>query len=181
MGFKGYSSEAIILAKKNYGEADRILVVYSRHFGQLRLIAKGVRRLKSRKRGHLEVFSHIKFAAVKNKGLDIITEAETIDNFADIRGNLKKITVAYFLCEVLSKLTSDGEKNEKIFLISIDFLNKIKTELKLKILRKQFVTDMLINLGFWSNGKTLDNPDKMLEEVTERRVNSIRVGKALLI
>jgi len=91
-----YSSDAIILSRKNYGEADRFLTVYSKNFGKLRLLAKGVRRPKSKKRGHIEVFSQLKFSASKGKGIDLITEAETIASFEVIRKDLKKVTVGNY-------------------------------------------------------------------------------------
>lgn len=178
---RSYSSEAIILSKKNFGEADRILVVYTRHSGQLHLLAKGVRKPKSRKRGHLEVFSHIKFSAVGGRGMDIVTEVETIDLFDEIRRDLKRVTVGYYLCEVLGKLTREGEKNEKLFLLATSCLRNLRNSTNLKNLRIKFVTDILVNLGFWSLANKLTDPDKMLENITERRVNSIRVGRALLV
>ncbi|MFH1792345.1 MAG: DNA repair protein RecO, partial [Patescibacteria group bacterium] len=58
---RNYSTEAIILATKDYSEADRILVVYTKDFGKLSLIAKGVRKTTSKKRGHLEIFNYLKF------------------------------------------------------------------------------------------------------------------------
>ena len=60
---RSYTSEGIVLARRNYGEADRILVIYSKNFGRVSYMAKGVRRPKSRKRGHIEVFNYIKFQA----------------------------------------------------------------------------------------------------------------------
>lgn len=181
MELNGYSSEALVLARKNYGEADRILVLFTKHFGQVRVIAKGVRKPKSRKRGHLEIFSRLRFSASRGKGLDIITEAELLDSYDNIRKDLKKVAVAYYLCEVLGKLTREGEKNDSIFTDAVSFLEDLKTSMNLRSLRKKFVINILINLGFWSDSRIMDDPDKLLEEVTERRVNSIRVGKALLM
>jgi len=64
---KTYSSEGIILSRKNYGEADRILTVFSKNYGKVTLLAKGIRKLISKKRGHLEIFSEVKFSAVSGK------------------------------------------------------------------------------------------------------------------
>lgn len=178
---KSYTSEGIVLSRKNYGEADRLLVIYSKHFGQLRLLAKGVRKPKSRKRGHLEVFSHIKFSASRGSGMDILTEAETLESNDVVRKDLRKISVAFYLCEVLGRLTREGEKHEKIFSDAVEFLKNIKVSKNLKDLRKQFVVRILIDLGFWSDGEALSDPDQMLENIIERRMNSIRVGRALLM
>lgn len=175
-----YSSEAVVLSRKNYGEADRILTVFSRHFGKLRLLAKGVRKPRSRKRGHIEVFSRIRFSVSKGNWLDIITEAELIDSYDIIRKDLKKVAVAYYICEVMNYATREEEKNQDIFEKLVFYLSLIGRENKLGIIRKQFVYDILVDLGFWPKGKILQNPDLMIEEIIERKLGSARVGKKVL-
>ena len=106
-----YTSEGIILARKNYGEADRIISVFSKDQGRVSMMAKGARRPKSRKRGHIEVFNRVRFQAITGRGLDIMTEAEVIDDFKQIRTSLKKISLAYYLAEVIGRITHEGEGN----------------------------------------------------------------------
>lgn len=180
MRYRGYTSEAIILSRKNYGEADRILILYTKDFGLLKILAKGIRKPKSRKRGHLEIFSRIKFSASRTNSFEIMTEAQVIDSYDDVRKDLKKVTVAYFLCESLIRLTQEGEKNSTVYSNSVDFMEKLKTAAELRNFRKEFLSGLLIELGFWSASHKMEDPDKLLEEISERRVNSIRVGKALL-
>jgi len=180
MRSKSYFSEGIILARRNYSEADRIIVIYSKNYGKLGLIAKGVRRTKSRKRGSIEVFSHIRFSAARGKSLDILTEAEIITSFPQIRKNLRKVSVAYYFIEVIGRLTHEEEKNEPLFLLLLKYLKSLQKEKELKKLRMTFVKDTLVLLGYWPRNKTLDNPDSVLEEATERSINSLGVGKKLL-
>jgi DNA repair protein RecO (recombination protein O) len=178
---KSYSSEGWVLARYDYGEADRILVLFTKHFGQVRVVAKGVRRPESRKRGHIELLSYIKFSARRTKGMDIITEVETIDNNDIIRGDLKKIALGYYLCEILLKLTREGENQDLVFKEIAAFFDRIKTSNSLKSLRKDFVTRMLVVLGFWPQNKTLSDPDSFLKQIIEREINSVRVGRAMLL
>ncbi|MGB6839171.1 MAG: DNA repair protein RecO [Microgenomates group bacterium] len=177
---KRYSSEAIVLARKNYSEADRIIVVYSRNYGKLHLLAKGVRKLESRKRGSLEIFNHFRFSAARGRNLDIMTETEIINSFPQIRNDLKRVSVAYYLVEVVGRITKEEEKNEELFNLLLKTLKKIKTTKALRKLRKDFVYNILVLLGFWPKGKVLDNHDIVLEEVLELNINSVRVGKKLL-
>jgi DNA repair protein RecO (recombination protein O) len=180
MNFKSYSSEGFVLSRKNYGEADRILTVYSKHYGKLTLLAKGVRKPKSKKRGHIEVFSRIRFSASKTKGLDLITEAELMDSFAVIRKDLKKVAVAYFLCELVNRVMRDGERNEMVFFNMLENLDLMKNGTNLRNMRHDFIVQTLIILGFWPKGKKMDDPDRVLEEVIESKMNSRRVGQRLL-
>jgi len=177
---KTYSSEGIILSRKNYGEADRILTVFSKNYGKVTLLAKGIRKLISKKRGHLEIFSEVKFSAVSGKGFDILTEAVTINNFNSLRSNLNQVTLAYYFCEVLNKITKEGEKHDELFELLSKSLKKLETAINLKTLRKDFVVKLLIELGYWPGNKKMVNHDIELEEVLERKLNSLRVGKKVL-
>lgn len=176
---KRYSSEGIILARKNLGEADRILTVLSKKYGKVSLIGKGIRKLKSKKRGSLEVFSHVSLAAARGRSLDILTEVESVDNFSRIRESLRKTAVAYFFVETVDKLTKDEEKNEILFKLLLEYLKDLETSTALKKLRLEFVEEVLIHLGFWPMGKIMKGHDKVLESVTERKMGSVRVGKKI--
>jgi DNA repair protein RecO (recombination protein O) len=180
MQLRTYSSEGIVLARRNFGEADRIVSMYSKDRGRVSLLAKGIRRPKSRKRGHLESFSLIKFSATDSRGIGILTEAETQNNFDGVRKSLPKVTLAYYICEVVGKITHESERNTELF----DLINKTLGELentnRLKELRYKFMTKLLVLLGFWPEGKEIQDPDSLLEEVIERKIGSARVGKRML-
>ncbi|MFH1971237.1 MAG: DNA repair protein RecO [Patescibacteria group bacterium] len=177
---RNYSTEAIILATKDYSEADRILVVYTKDFGKLSLIAKGVRKTKSKKRGHLEIFNHLKFSAVKSKGLDIMVEADLVNSFPKIRKSLKKISVGYYFCEVIGKSIKEEEKHSGFFDFILSYFLRLEKENNLTKVRNDFVKDILVNLGYWPKGKEIVNLDKVLETVIERNINSSRVGRQIL-
>ena len=177
---KNYSSEGIVLARKNYGEADRILILFTKQFGKVPVIAKGVRKLKSRKRGSIEVFSWIKFSAARTKGLDLVTEVELLDSFADVRENLGKVSLAYYFLEVVGRVSQEREVNEEVFEVLGSHLNELRKSRNLKKLRASFIYSVLTALGFWPRGKVLKNPDGLLEEVLERKINSERVGRKVL-
>ncbi len=177
---RSYTSEGIILGRKNYGEADRILVVYSEDKGKLSLLAKGIRRPKSRKRGHLEIFTRIRFQAVSGRGLGIITEVEAIDDYESIRQSIKKVSLAYYFVEVLGKAIHEGEANPEVYSLLAISMEKLKTAKKLKELRMEFVVNLLKLLGYWPKDMKLPLPDEKLEEVLERQIYSIRVGKIML-
>ena len=169
------------MGRKNYGEADRILSVYTRDHGRVSLMAKGIRRPKSRKRGHVEIFSLLKFSANTGHGIDLMTEAEIIDDFVEIRKNLSKVSLAYYFMEVVGKITHEHEKNPELYNLILVSLNKLKNGSGFKKLRHEFIQNLLTIMGYWPHGQTLPDPDKILEEVIERQISSVRVGKRMLI
>ena len=178
---RSYSDEAIVLARRNFSEADRILSVFSKGHGRITLIAKGVRRPSSRKRGHIEVFNRIKFQAEKGRGMGMMTEAEIIDSFESIRKDLKRVALAYYFMEVIGRTIHEEEKNMELYDLLLKYLENLKEEKKLYSLRKNFVYQVLTIQGFWPKGKPLASPDTKLEEVIERQLGSARVGKKLVI
>jgi DNA repair protein RecO (recombination protein O) len=175
-----YTSEGIVLGRRDFGEADRILILYTKNFGRVSLIAKGVRRPKSRKRGHVEVFNLVKFQATAGHGLDMMTEAEVVDDFKEIRKSLKKVSLAYYFSEVVGRITHEQEPNLDLFNLIVRYLSDLKTATELKKLREGFIGELLVLMGYWPKGVKLDNPDEKLEEVIERQINSVRVGKMML-
>jgi DNA repair protein RecO (recombination protein O) len=176
-----YKDEGIVLSRKIFSEADRILVIFSRYHGKVDVLAKGVRKVTSRKRGHIESFSYIKFSVSEGKGMNLITETETLDNFSNIRHDLKKISVAYFFLETVTRLTRESESHGEAFDILLEYLKKLEISDQTKELRDKFTSEILVTLGFWPDGQKIDNPDKVLEEIIERKMSTIRVGKKLLI
>ncbi len=176
-----YSDEGIVLARRNFGEADRILSIYTKNHGRVSTIAKGIRRTTSRKRGHLEIFSYIRFQISDSRGIGILTEVETINSFEKIRKDLKKVSLAYFFTEVVGKITHERERNDGIFELLLNYLEKLQFETSLRSFRFDFITELLAITGFWPKEKVLLNPDEKLEEVIERGINSIRVGRKILV
>ena len=73
-----YRVSAIVLKRRDQGEADRLLTVFTRDRGKLTLLAKGVRRQASRKAGHIEPFTQVDLLVAKGKSLDLVTQAETV-------------------------------------------------------------------------------------------------------
>lgn len=178
---RSYSSTGIVLHKKNLGETDKIITIFSKDFGKITLLAKGVRTPKSRKRGHVEIFSNIKFHAVSGSSMDILTEAETVDNYKSVRLNLKKVSLAYYLCEVVEKITTYNEPVPEIYLLLTTTLKKLTNTKLLKNLRLEFVHTILVVTGYHPIDENMVDHDNLLSDVLERNINSERVGKRLLI
>lgn len=112
---RSYSTEGVILARKNYGEADRFLTIFTKHHGKVTVVAKGIRKTTSRKKGALELFSYVRFFAAHGRNMDIITEVETKKNFNEWREDLTKVATAYHLAEIVNRLTAEKQENREVF------------------------------------------------------------------
>src|SRR3546814_9324179 len=81
-----YRAEAVVLRTHKLGEADRIISLLTREHGLVRAVAKGVRRTTSRWGSRLEPFTHVDLQLAEGRNLDVITQAETIDQFSSRLG-----------------------------------------------------------------------------------------------
>jgi DNA repair protein RecO (recombination protein O) len=124
---RSYRAEAVVLRRRDLGEADRLLTVYSREHGKLHQIAKGARRPSSRKAGHLELFTHVLIQAARGRELDVITQVEAINPFPGLRGDLTRVGQASYLIELIDRFTVDAEPNETLFALlirSLEYLDR---------------------------------------------------------
>ena len=99
-----FRSEAIVLKRVDFGEADRLLTLYSREKGKIKAIAKGARKPQSRKTGHVELFMRSDMFFAVGRDLAIITQAEMVDGYAGLRGDLVRTTYAAYAAELLEGL-----------------------------------------------------------------------------
>jgi DNA repair protein RecO (recombination protein O) len=110
-----YRTEAIVLRRTDFGEADRLLTAFTPERGKLRLVAKGARKPSSRKSGHVELFSHGQFMVAVGRDLDIITQAETLEPYLPLREDLLRTTYAYYVAELADAFTAEQDENRPLF------------------------------------------------------------------
>lgn len=103
----------IVLARTNYGEADRILTVLSSDQGKIRLLAKGVRKIKSRLAGGIELFSINDITYIVGRGeLGTLTSARVFRNFGNIVKDVNRTMFTYDILKLLNTLTEDNPEQE---------------------------------------------------------------------
>jgi len=126
---RSFRVEAVVLRHADWGEADRLLTLYTRERGKARAIAKGVRKIRSRKAGHLEPFMHVKLQLARGRDLLIVTQADTVSAFLPIRENLVKTSQAAYLVELVDRFTYEDEtENAGIFHLLTEALLRLEKE-----------------------------------------------------
>jgi DNA repair protein RecO (recombination protein O) len=177
-----YKTEGVVLKRSNFGEADRLITLFTKHYGKVTGLAKGIRKITSRKRGALEIFNQVIFFAAKGKGMEIITEAEVLNTFSDWRKDLKKVAAAYEVCEILDKLTVEGTEQEEVYRLLVTALKELEIANRenLSDLIEDFAGSLLKLLGFWPKEKPFPPHfcvSLFVEEIIERELKSKRFLK----
>ncbi len=110
-----YRTDALILRRSDFGEADRLLTVFTPERGKLRLLAKGVRKITSRKAGHIELFMLTDMLVARGRTWDIVSQAEIVQPYRALREDLDKTGYAYYLAELVDRITEEHDANAPLF------------------------------------------------------------------
>jgi len=121
--------EAVVLEHHEWGEADRLLTLFTREHGRMRAVAKGARRIRSRKAGHLEPFTRVALVLARGRDLWIVTQAETLEANLALHGDLEGIGYASYVVELLERLTYEEGPNPNLYRLLVDTLRRLDENL----------------------------------------------------
>lgn len=143
-----YKTEAIVLKRTDFGEADKILTLYTPHLGKLRAIAKGVRRPTSRLGGHVELFTHSRLLIAKGRNLDIVTQSETIHSFIPLREDLLRTTLACYVAELTERLVEERIESYPLFDLLLRTFERVDSGSNPQLAVHFFEIQLLGHLGY---------------------------------
>jgi DNA repair protein RecO (recombination protein O) len=142
-----YRIEAVVLRRSSYGEADRLLTLYT-PLGKRRVIAKGARKTSSRLAGHIELFTYAQLLLATGKNLDIVTQSAVLEDFVLLRGELSRISSAYYVAELIDRLTEEGDENPAAFALLVVCLRALDTSSRIDLVLRWFELHLLDALGY---------------------------------
>ncbi len=133
-----YKVEAVNIKSSRFGEADKIMVLFTRSHGKVHAIAKSAYKTSSKFGGRLELFAHNNFLLAKGKSLDIVSQIETIKTYHRIRENESKLKAALYMMKVLYYFLEDNAKNEPLFDMLVESLSMLDNEVPPNIVSRMF-------------------------------------------
>jgi DNA repair protein RecO (recombination protein O) len=145
---RSFHAEAVVLRHNDWGEADRILVLYTREMGKFRAVAKGVRKIRSRKAGHLEPFTRVRLYLARGRDMPIVTQAETVEAYQPIRDDLLRTGYAAYLVELLDRFTYEEGANHFIYSLLTDSLARLAGESDPWVAVRYYEIQLLDLLGY---------------------------------
>jgi DNA repair protein RecO (recombination protein O) len=120
-----YTTDALILKRMDYGEADRILTLFTPGRGKIKAIAKGARRTTSRIAGHVDLFTRSQLQLAAGRDLEIVTQGESRERFPHLRAGLWHATTAYYLAELIDKFTEEHSEHADLYTLVIESLRRL--------------------------------------------------------
>ena len=156
-------TEGIILSRTDYGEADRILTLLTPDHGKLRLMAKGVRRVKSKLAGGIELFSVSNITFITGRGgIGTLVSTRLLKHYGNIVRDLDRTMLGYELIKQINKLTEDHPGPEYFEFLTQIFEVLDDQSISLELVRFWFVVRLLSLAGHAPNLYT-DSQDQKLD------------------
>jgi len=170
---RSFKVEGIIIKRKNYGEADRLLTVLTKNNGKIQVKATGIRRIPSRRSAHVELLNHSILSLYKGKTYATLTEAQAINNFSPIKNNLEKMGLSYHLCELIDGLCAENQENIRVFYLLKNNLTALTINNNPRASIREFEIELLTILGYLPNRSVNNlNTRDFIENILERRLKS---------
>jgi DNA repair protein RecO (recombination protein O) len=108
---------ALVVRTTDWSETSRIATLWTREFGRVRVLAKGARRLKSSFDSALDLLTVCSIVLLRksSSSLDLLTEAQVVKRFPQLRGDLQALYAGYYVAELLSEWTEDYDPHPALF------------------------------------------------------------------
>lgn len=122
--------------------------LYTLEMGKIRALAKGVRKIRSRKAGHLEPFTRASLQLAKGREILLVTQAETLDAFLPLREDLAGITYASYIVELLDRFTFEEGENQPLYRLLVETLKRLCKETDKELVTRYYELRLLDLIGF---------------------------------
>ncbi len=147
-GSRDYQVEGLVIRNAAVGERDRVVTLFTQNEGKLSFVARGARRPGSSLGPSVQVLTRGRFQCVRRRGLDLITQAATIDSYRKIKDDLWCMSCGLYLAELIDASTVEGASNRTLYDLLIETLNVTNCGACSDMVLRSFELRLLQHLGF---------------------------------
>ena len=163
-----------ILKRVNFGDSDRYITIFTKHNGKIEVVARGVRKITSRRASACELLNLIEFQSISTRKNYILTETRLIDPFENLKRDLKNIEKVFTTCELIDAILPINARHTDVFELMIRALSKMEDEKTLIY----FQAKLLSILGYWDRKVPFRDRDHVrhhIEMILERKLRTPNV------
>ncbi len=181
-----FNAVGFVIGQKELGEKDKIITLFTEKQGKIRVFARGVRSISSRRSGCLETGNKIKAHISQRNDQFYLGETELFESPMGIRNNLVLNGSLLSMCELVNQLTAENQENKSVFDLFSQTINNLSQYKRVEIV-VVFEVKLLQLLGFgiprevsnlvseerWSEAQK--SVAKYLESVSERKISGLKI------
>lgn len=143
-----YRTTGIVLRRMDFDEADRLLTVLTPDRGKLRLLAKGARKVASRKAAHVDLFRQVDLLVHQGRSFGIISQVETVRTFAGLADDLERLVVANYMAELADTFAREEEASPALYELVLEGLDWLESGYDPQLGQRYFELHLLGLEGF---------------------------------
>lgn len=149
-----FSDEGIILKKTKLLNDNKIITIFSRNLGKIKIAAFGSRKITSRRLSHLETGNFIKFNFYKKTDRFSLGETELIYGYSKIRKVPQKVNIVFLLFFILNKILAENQEENEIFGKTMTLLKNLNNRDDFSLNDLKFYFNEVLNImGFVTQEK----------------------------
>lgn len=122
-----FTDIGIIVKSVDFAEADKLVGIVSHYHGYQEFVARGARRLNSKKAPHLDLFNQVKFQVGRGNTPQMLVQADTQEYFPHLRSSLKKARIALSIAEILTSILPQEEEDRESYLSLLNFMTALES------------------------------------------------------
>ncbi len=187
MASRKFTVQAVVVGRKDFQETDKLIDLMTEYQGRIKGLAKGVRKINSRRLGSLELANWVEVLLYQAKTFTIVTEVNNLDSDLGYRHDETKLGTMMYVCELTNHLLPEGQENRQAYRL----LLKVREDIKAGRLNEvvDFEANLLKILGYGvqlSTRKLLKAENyplahqeltQRIEEIIEHRLTSLEIFK----
>jgi DNA repair protein RecO (recombination protein O) len=147
-----YKTKTISLKNSPFAEADKMVTLFSREFGKIRVLAKGARRVPSRFGGRVETFTYADCFIAKGRSIDILSQCEVLETFQGVRDDAASLMVGLYLLKLVDAGTVEGQRNPELFDLLLKGLYALKMKKSPRLVEGRFEKAFMRLEGIYREG-----------------------------
>lgn len=145
---RSFRTEAVILRRQDFGEADRLLLLLTPEHGKFRAISKGARKPIARQTGHVELFALVDMLIARGRELHVVAQAETREPYLALHENLVRAAYANYVVELLDRFMAEQDTGRAEFDLLVNTLDQLCTEPDPRLVARYYEMAILRLAGF---------------------------------
>lgn len=143
-----FRTVGVVLRRRDFDEGDRLITVLTRDRGKLRLLAKGARKVTSRKAAHVDLFRQVDLLVHQGRTFGVVSQAETIQAFAGLADDLERLAAAYYVADLTDTFVGEGDDARGVYDLLIEVLQWLESGCDPKLAQRYFELHLLDLEGY---------------------------------
>lgn len=163
-------AEGIIINKRDVGDFDRIITMFTSSFGKIDVLIKGIRKSRKRDKIGSDILSFSRVVVYKKENSYVGSTIESIKSYENIRQDMQKIGIVLYMFHVLNNVLTENERKSILYdltLKSLDYIEKEKKSMNYTILLVYYLHKIVIEEGLKfqiQNGKNFSIKNSVISE-----------------